>query len=111
MAIIACTIRLFVSEDDRPRVLASLTPLIGWTRVQPGCRACHLLADLEESRAIVLTEEWDTQDDMDRHLRSKDYRRVLAAIDLSQESPEIRFGNVEPMGGIEVIDAARRSGP
>jgi hypothetical protein len=48
---------------------------------------------------------------MDRHLRSKDYRRVLAAIDLSQESPEIRFGNVEPMGGIEVIDAARRSGP
>jgi hypothetical protein len=29
---------------------------------------------------------------------------------LSQEAPEIRFGNVEPTGGIEVIDAARRPG-
>jgi quinol monooxygenase YgiN len=107
---IACTMRLFVSENDRRQVIASLTPLIGWTRVQPGCRACHLLADLEEPRAIVLTEEWDTQDDLDRHLRSKDYRRVLAAIELSQEAPEIRFDSLEPRGGLEVIDAARKPG-
>jgi quinol monooxygenase YgiN len=107
---IACTVRLFVSENDRRQVIASLTPLIGWTRVQPGCRACYLLADIEEPRAVVLMEEWDTQDNLDRHLCSKDYRRVLAAIELSQEAPEIRFGNVEPTGGIEVIDAARRPG-
>jgi quinol monooxygenase YgiN len=80
---IRCTLRLVVSGVHRRQVVASLTPLIGWTRVEPGCRACNLLADLEEPRAIVLAEEWDTQDDLDRHLRSEDYRRVLEAIELS----------------------------
>ena len=108
---IACTVRLVVSETDRRRIVASLTPLMEWTRVQPGCRACHLLADLEEPRAIILTEEWDTQDDLDRHLCSKDYRRVLAAIELSQETPEIHFYSVTIKGGFEVIEAARTPQP
>jgi quinol monooxygenase YgiN len=110
MAMIICTLRLLVSDSDRRQVLASLTPLIGWTRVQPGCRSCRLLSDLEEPRAVVLTEEWDTQDDLDRHLRSKDYRRVLAAIELSQEAPVIRFDSVKSTGGFEVIEAAQIPG-
>ncbi len=104
---IRCTLRLLVSEAHRRQVVASLTPLIGWTRVEPGCRGCHLLADLDEPRAIVLTEEWDSQDDLDRHLRSEEYRRVLAAIELSQEAPEIRFDTVENRSGFEVVEAAR----
>ncbi len=104
---IVCRLRLLVSETDRCRVITSLTPLIGWTRVQPGCRACHLLTDLEEPRALVLWEEWDTREHLDRHLRSEDYRRVLAAIELSQGPPEIRFDTVEAAGGIEVVEAAR----
>ena len=108
---ILCTLRLFVSEAHHRQVVASLTPLIGWTRVEPGCRACHLLADIEEPRAILLTEEWDTQGDLDRHLRSEDYRRVLEAIELSQEAPDIRFDTVQTSGGFEVVEAARTPRP
>jgi quinol monooxygenase YgiN len=107
---IHCTLRLVVSAAHRRQVVASLTPLIGWTRVEPGCRACALLTELDEPRAIVLTEEWDTQDDLDRHLRSEGYRRVLAAIELSQEAPAIRFDTVETSGGFEVVEAARLPG-
>ena len=107
---IVCTVRLLVSQTDRRQIITSLIPLIGWTRVQPGCRACHLLTDLEEPRAIVVMEEWDTRDDLDRHLRSKDYRRLLAAIELSQEAPEIHFDSVATRGGVEVIDAVRMPG-
>jgi len=106
---IVCRLRLLVSETDRGLVITSLTPLIGWTRVQLGCRACHLLTDLEEPRALVLWEEWDTREHLDRHLRSEDYRRVLAAIELSQGPPEIRFDTVEAAGGIEIVEAARLS--
>lgn len=51
-------LRLLLSETDRRRVIASLTPLIGWTRVQPGCRACYLLTDTEAPRTLILWEEW-----------------------------------------------------
>jgi quinol monooxygenase YgiN len=104
---IVSTLRLLLSETDRRRVITSLTPIIAWSRVQPGCRACHLLADTEDPRALVLWEEWDTRDDLDRHLRSQEYRRVLAAIELSQEAPEIRFDAVETRSGFEVVEAAR----
>jgi quinol monooxygenase YgiN len=108
---ITCTVRLRVSETHRSQILTSLTALIGWTRVEPGCRGCHLLADLEEAQAIVLWEEWDSQDDLDRHLRSEDYRRVLAAIELSPEAPIICFDSVETRRGFEVVEAARIPSP
>ena len=44
---------------------------------------------------------------LDCHLRSEQYRRVLAAIELSQEAPEIRFDTVATRGGFEVVEAAR----
>jgi quinol monooxygenase YgiN len=103
-------VRLLLSEIERRRVIASLTALVGWNRVQPGCRACQLLTDTEEPRALVLWEEWESQEDLDRHLRSEEYRRVLGAIELSQEAPEIRFDTVENRSGFEVVEAARLPG-
>ena len=104
---IASRVRLLLSETNRRRVITSLTALVGWNRVQPGCRGCHLLTDIEDPRALVLWEEWDSQDDLDRHLRSEEYRHVLAAIELSQEAPEIRFDTVETRSGFEVVEVAR----
>ena len=104
---IVSRIRLFLSEIDRRLVITSLTALVGWNRVQPGCRACQLLTDTEDPQALVLWEEWGSQDDLDRHLRSEEYRRVLAAMELSQEAPEIRFDIVENRSGFEVVEAAR----
>ncbi len=106
---IVSTLRILVPESDRRQVITSLTPLIGWTRVQPGCRACHLLTDIEDPRALVLLEDWDTQEHLDRHLRSEDYRRVLAAIELSQGAPQIHFDTVATRAGLEVVEAARVS--
>ncbi len=85
---------LRLSERDRRNVIASLKPLVGSTRTYPACRGCFLLFDSEDPRKLVLWEEWDTQEDLDRHVRSRDYRVVLAAIDLSQAAPEIHFDTV-----------------
>ena len=106
---IISNLRLLLSEPNRRRVISSLTPVIGWTRVQPGCRACHLLTDPDDPRVLVLWEEWDCQDNLDIHLRSEQYRRILAAIELAQEAPEIRFNTVATRGGFEVVEAARIS--
>ncbi len=37
-------------------------------------------------------------------------RLVLAAIDLSQAAPEIRFDTVTMRGGLEIVEAARSHG-
>ena len=107
---IVCTITLTVSEKDRRKVISSLLPMIGSTRVQPGCQVCSMLTDVDDPRVLVLWEEWDTQKNLERHLRSSDYRLVLAAMDLSRDAPQINFNSVDTRSGIEVVEAARLPG-
>jgi YD repeat-containing protein len=68
---------------------------------------CALLLDTEDPRRLVLWQEWDSQDQLIRHLRSEDYRLVLAAIELSREAPQVHFDTVDARSGIEVVEAAR----
>lgn len=104
---IVCTLTLVLSEPNRRTVIASLAPLMGATRTEPGCRMCALLVDAEDPRRVVLWEEWESRAQLDRHLGSEDYRLVLAAIELSREPPQLHFDTVATRGGLEVVEAAR----
>ncbi len=104
---IVCTVTFTLSEPDRRKVIASLGALLGSTRAQPGCRVCALLLDAEDPKRLVLWQEWDRQDQLTRHLKSEDYRLVLAAIEMSREAPQVHFDTVEVRSGLEVVEAAR----
>ena len=104
---IVCTLSLTLSERGRQEVIASLRPLVGSTRTQPGCRVCALLLDAEDPRRLVLWQEWDSQEHLTRHLGSEDYRLVLAAIEMSREAPQVHFDTVAARSGLEVVEAAR----
>jgi quinol monooxygenase YgiN len=94
MAMLISTLRIVTAPQSRAEVVRTLTAQLGPTRVQPGCRKCDLYQDVEHPEAITLVEEWESQADLDPRLRSEDYRVVLAAIELSQEPPVIRFDTV-----------------
>ncbi len=84
-----------------------LRSLIGPTRVETGCMGCRLYQEVNERYAITWMEEWNTQDDLERHLRSPQYRRILAALDMSDVQPEIRFDTVVDSKGMQLIEEAR----
>lgn len=90
-----------------PDVRRELAALVGPTQVQPGCLRCTLLRDAEDPLAFELVEEWATRADLDRHLRSEDCRRLLAAIDRAHAPPELRIHTLAACDGIEAIAAAR----
>ena len=88
------TLRIVTTPHSRAEVVRTLAAQLGPTRVQPGCLRCDLYQDIENREAITLVEEWESRADLDPRLRSEDYRAVLAAIELSQEQPLIRFDTV-----------------
>jgi quinol monooxygenase YgiN len=96
-------VRLIAGEDVR----RELTALIAPTRTQPGCLRCELLLDATNPSAVELVEEWQSRADLDRHLRSDDCRRLLAAVDLAAAPPYFRIDTVAGREGIEAIAAAR----
>jgi quinol monooxygenase YgiN len=107
MAMVISTLRIVTTLQARAEVVRTLTAQLGPTGVQPGCRKCDLYQDVEHPEAITLVEEWDSQAELSLRLRSEDYRAVLAAIDLSQEPPEVHFDTVIRRAGLDVIASAR----
>jgi quinol monooxygenase YgiN len=77
------------------------------TRVQPGCLSCRIYQDAQEEDVIMIEELWKSQEDLDRHLRSAEYRHVLLVVEMAHEQPEFRFNDVSHATGLETIERAR----
>jgi len=52
-------------------------------------------------------EEWESQADLDKHIRTDDFRKILAVMDISNEPPEIKFNTVSKTVGMEFIERIR----
>jgi hypothetical protein len=52
-------------------------------------------------------EEWDTQEDFDRHVRSSAFSALLGALTLLNERPDVRIDSVADRAGMEKIKAVR----
>jgi len=74
---------------------------------ESGCISCHIYGDLQEKNVFMLKEVWRSEEDMDRHLRSDEYRNLLLILEMALEQPEIRFDTISSSTGIETIEKAR----
>ena len=101
------TLRVTVPAQKLREILQTLRVLVGPTRVAPGCVSCRLYQDGEDENVLSLMEEWRTEADLQRHLRSEQYRKILAIMETAVEPPEIKINTVSHIAGIEAIVAAR----
>ncbi len=106
-ALITATLRLTTTQKTRQEIVGLLRSLIEPTRVESGCISCGLYADLQDPDSIVWVEEWGSQDALERHLRSAQYRKILAALEMCEERPDVRFNTVAKTSGMQLIEKAR----
>ena len=104
---VTATLRIQVSNAREEEALHLLRGMIEPTRAEMGCKSCRLYRELGEPTSITWIEEWATQEDLTRHLRSPQYRRILVALDMADVEPEVRFDTVEKTAGMQLIAEAR----
>jgi quinol monooxygenase YgiN len=104
------TLRLRPASHRRADVLDIFRAVQGPVLALPGCTACHIYEEQGPEEAIVLVEIWNDQAALDEHLRSETYRRILGAMELSAEPPEVRFDTVSATEGMELIERLRNPG-
>ena len=102
------TIRILPLPDRRADVIEILRSIQGPVLAQPGCVACDIYEEQGPEPAVVFVERWGTDAALAAHLRSDMYRRILGAIELSGDKPEIRFEHVSASEGMELIERLRR---
>ncbi len=101
------SVRIVCPPGKRNEMSDTLCSMLEPTRVEHGCVSCRFYRDAQRPNVFTLVEEWLTPDDLQRHLRSDQYRKLLALIDLSTEKPEIKFSAITKTSGIEYLVAAR----
>jgi hypothetical protein len=50
---------------------------------------------------------WRSEEELERHLRSDEYHKVLLVLEMASKQPEIRFDTISSSTGIEAIEKAR----
>jgi quinol monooxygenase YgiN len=101
------TLSFKVSSSKRKDAISLFDSLVGPLSVKPGCLRVALLSDVNIHEDLMLLEEWQSRKELDKHIRSDEFRRILALMDLADESPRTRFYHVSSTEGFEVIEKAR----
>jgi quinol monooxygenase YgiN len=65
-----------------------------------GCLASCIYQECDQDPAILYLEQWHTKQEFDRHIQSDVYLRVLNAMDLCREKPQVCFHGVSNTKGM-----------
>jgi quinol monooxygenase YgiN len=104
--VIHASFRIVAPAGKRKEVLDVLACLKGPTEVSKGCRACRILQDVDDENVLTYVERWDSIADVEQHVRSERFRRLLPYIEMSVRPPEIEFDAIERVHGIELLLSA-----
>jgi quinol monooxygenase YgiN len=100
---IQASLRIVAPERKREEILGVLSCLKGPTEVSRGCRGCRIVQDVEDENVLTYIVKWETQEDLEEHLRSERFRRLLPYIEMSREPPEVDFSTIDQVRGIEFM--------
>jgi quinol monooxygenase YgiN len=96
-------LRLVAPEDKRKEFLDVLLSLKGPTEASMQCRECWVCQDVKSDHTLTYLVQWDTMDDLESHLRSERFRRLLPYIEMSAEPPVFSVGTISDVRGAEFL--------
>ena len=104
---ITASLRLVVPGRRKAEAVRAMRSLKGPTSAQPGCVDCRILEDADDASVLLYVEEWGSWEQLERHIRSDQYRRLLSIMEMANERPEIRFDTVSQRQGFELVERLR----
>jgi len=100
-------LQLKVFPEKRWDVLKTIHTVIGPTMVQTGCLHCGFYSNTQNDDELILLEKWESEEAMEKHIRSDEFRKIIAAMETVIEPPEIRFNKVTSTEGMELVERIR----
>ena len=106
---VLATVRLMLLPQKRDEALKILKSAAAQCRAWPSCLSCHIYADVQEDDVLMFEQSWRSQEDLERHLRSDEFYKVLLVMEMALKQPDIRFDTISGSTGIETVEKARSS--
>ncbi len=100
---IVVTSRMSVDTGVRDAFLETIRYMLGPTRVKTGCLSFRLYKDAEDENVFYLVEKWESEEALEEHMRSENYRKFLILLDLLKEPPEVEFHTAPLKTGLDYV--------
>ena len=104
---IQASFHIVVPAGKRAEVLDLLLCLKGPTEVSGGCCGCQILQDVENENALTCLQQWNTLEDVEEHLRSERFRKLLPYTEMSSIVPtvvDLDAGEIKPPFALDTAD-------
>ncbi len=98
---ILAIIRMKVFPEKHKELSQTIASLAVSIRSDNGCRRCDFCRNVENENDLLLLEEWDTEENLKRHMRSERFKVLRGAANLLKEPFEILFHTVFQPEGLE----------
>jgi quinol monooxygenase YgiN len=109
MVVINLVLRITARSNRVQSMIQALRSLMLPIQLDRGCGGCRLYADIDNPNALLYTEEWATQKDLEREIRSDRFTRLLSVMESSPTSPVLEFLIIPRTRGLEYIAEVRDS--
>jgi quinol monooxygenase YgiN len=96
-----------IPQEKHDDVLNILGSIAERTKNETGCSSCTVCLDTKDGSTIVFEEIWKSEDRMQNHLCSDDYKHILLIMEMALEPPEVKFNTISRITGVETIRQAR----
>jgi len=103
------TIEWFVPFGQTRPITMALHSLAADTRTTRGCVGCSVSSDIGSRGTVRYVEEWQTEDDLRRRLRSDTFSQLLTLIEGTGQAPRIEFALDRETRGLDFMEEVRRS--
>ena len=96
--------------EKRTEMMQTLLSMIELAAKENGCLSYDIFCDLEDNHVFNVIEEWQTREDLDRHIRSERFSVLLGTKSLLAKPLEMKIHTVSQSEGAEVVNALRDKG-
>ncbi len=100
-------ITMNVIPEKQLEMMQTLISMIEPTANEVGCLRYGVFCDIEDRNRFSLLEEWETREDLDRHIASHRFGVLLGTKALLYEPLEFQIHTVDHSEGIDAIHTAR----
>ena len=90
------------TQPHRTRqIIEALRSLMRPAQLNRGCTSARLYSEVGDPECLNYLEEWNSEDDLERQLRSGHFARLVAIMETAAEPPTLKFNHVVDTNGLE----------
>jgi quinol monooxygenase YgiN len=94
--------------ESRP-IAAALQVLMVAARAERGCLNCSMTTNMATQVTITYVEDWRTEDDLKRQVRSNRFTALAELLEQASGRPTVEFDVADATRGIEYAHQVRKS--